>query len=483
MIEMAFASATELARMIRARQIGCRELLDYYLDRVDLINPGINAVVTLDAERAHRRADELDASLAAGGGARPLHGVPITLKDTIEVEGLRTTAGAEIYSDHVPSSHGPVVRSLENAGAVIYGKTNTPTLAQDLQSYNPLFGTTNNPWDVSRTPGGSSGGPAAAVAAGLTGFDIGSDVGGSIRHPAHCCGVYGHKPTHGIVSFRGHVPGPPGTLRPFDIWSLGPIARSAEDLALILDVIAGPEPENRLAWSLELPPPRRSELGDFKVAAWLDDPECSVDSAVGNALESLVQMLGRSGVAVDTRARPPAGLAEAANIWGRLFSSEHTPDMADAEFNAAVEKASSVVAADDTTPPAEYTAIRRRDWLQANEERHQLRARYEDFFSDYDVLLAPVSPVPAITHDQSDDTDARRISINGEQRPYWDQLTWMIAFGVCLLPVTVAPAGLTPDGLPVGVQIVGPNLQDRTTIEFARLLAEVTGGFTPPPGL
>ena len=482
MTEIAFASASELAATVRSRQIGCRELLDHYLDRVERFNPGVNAIVTLDIERAQKRADEADSALARGEKVGPLHGVPMTLKDTIDVAGVRTTAGAEKYTDHVPKTQGPVVQKLVDAGAIIFGKTNTPEMASDAQSYNSLFGTTNNPWDHARTPGGSSGGPGAAVAAGLTGFDIGSDVGGSIRHPAHCCGIYGHKPTNGTVSFRGHIPGPPGGLAPFDIWSMGPMARSAEDLGLVLDVIAGPEPEDAIGWKLELPESRHKSIRDFRVAAWLDDPECPVDQEICNRLESLVVSLDAAGVSVDTTARPPIGMSEATKLWRKLYSPIHSPEAPDEKFEALIKRADDLGEDDPLTIPAAYTVMRHRDWLRANEERHQIRRKYQGFFRDFDVLLAPVMPAAAYPHDHSDDKDARTLTVNGEERPYWDLLPWMVVFGVFLFPVTVAPVGSTSDGLPVGVQIVGPHLGDRTTIEFASLIAEVTGGFKAPPG-
>jgi amidase len=241
MREVAFRSAVELAAAIRRKEVSSRELVEHYLARIERFNPPINAVVTLDADRVRARADAADAALARGDLAGPLHGVPMTIKDSIETAGMRTTAGAEIYAKHVPKHDAPAVARLIAAGAVIMGKTNTPRFAMDVQSYNSLFGTTNNPWDLTRTPGGSSGGAAAALAAGLTALELGSDIGGSIRTPAHFCGVYGHKPTHGIVPTRGHIPGPPGTLSEPDIAVLGPLARHAEDLALAMDVVAGPD--------------------------------------------------------------------------------------------------------------------------------------------------------------------------------------------------------------------------------------------------
>ena len=240
MDEPTFSGAAELADAIRTRKVSSRELLDHYLARIDKINPTLNAVVTLDTERARKRADDADHALARGESWGPLHGLPITVKDVFETAGIRTTAGAPAFSEHVPTADAIAVARLQAAGAVLIGKTNTPMFAGDGQSYNAIFGTTNNPWDLARSPGGSSGGSAAAIAAGLSALELGSDIGGSIRSPAHCCGVYGHKPTYGIVPLRGHIPPMPGTIAEVDIAVAGPIARSADDLDLALGVLAGP---------------------------------------------------------------------------------------------------------------------------------------------------------------------------------------------------------------------------------------------------
>ena len=483
MSEIAFHPATRLAAAIRDRKIGSRELLEHYLQRVERFNPKINAIVTLDAERARQRADAADAALARGEVWGPLHGVPITIKDSIETAGVRTTSGAEIYTEHVPAQDAPAVSRLRAAGVVIFGKTNLPTLAMDVQSYNPLFGTTNNPWDTTRAPGGSSGGAAAALAAGLTGLELGSDIGGSIRNPAHYCGVYGHKPTHGIVPLRGHIPGPPGTLSDTDVGVLGPLARSAEDLGLSLDVLAGPDTERAVAWRLQLPPPRRTSLREYRVAAWLDDPACRVDQTVHDRLAGAVAELRTAGVTVDEAARPGFALADVHRDFLRLLYPVTTAGLPDEQFEQLVALANGLP--DDDGPLARlahFSTLRHRHWLQANEARARYRAQWAELFKRYDVLLCPITPTAAIPHDQSADPGARVIEVNGQQRPYWDQIIWAGVVGMALLPATIAPVGRTPAGLPVGVQIVGPYLEDRTPIDFARRLAEVIGGFDQPPG-
>jgi amidase len=349
MDDLAFRGAAELVESIRNHKISSRELLDHYLARVEKLNPQLNAIVTLDTDRARKRADAADAALAHGENWGPLHGLPITVKDTIETAGIRTTAGAPVLSRHVPATDAVSVARLLAAGAVIFGKTNTPIFAGDGQSYNEIFGTTNNPWDVTRSPGGSSGGAAAAIAAGLTGLELGSDIGGSIRGPAHVCGVYGLKPTHGIIPLRGHIPGPPGSLGETDIGVVGPIARTASDLDLALGVLAGPSEDRKIAWRLELPPPRRKSLRDYRVAAWLDDPAYPVDNEVGKPLQAAVDALGRAGVKVNDRARPDLDSARAFRTYSRLLLSLMTAGIPPQQLEALAKIGDS--APPDTTDP------------------------------------------------------------------------------------------------------------------------------------
>ena len=475
MTDLAFRSATDLLQGLARGEFSSVELLRHQLARVDAINPRLNAVVTLDAERALARAAEADAARAGGRSWGALHGLPMTIKDSFETAGLRTTSGAPPLAQHVPERNAAAVQRLLDAGAIVFGKTNLPTFAMDVQSFNPVFGTTNNPWDTTRSPGGSSGGAAAALAAGLTPLELGSDIGGSIRNPAHYCGVYGHKPSFGIVPLTGHIPGPPGTLSETDIAVAGPMARSADDLALALDVLAGASARDAVAWKLTLPPPRRTSLREFRVAAWLDDEASPVDAAVKGRLEALVEALRSAGVGVDTRARPKHGLADALAVYYPLLFAATSPGLPREQFDALVAKAGS----DDF---ARASTMRHRDWLVLNEQREKQRLNWARFFADHDVLLCPVTPTAAIVHDHGD-PGARRITVNGEARDYWDQVDWAGLCGAAMLPATVAPAGRTAGGLPVGVQIVGPYLEDRTTIEFARLIAPRVGGFDAPPGL
>lgn len=485
MDDLAFRTATELADAIAARKVSSRELLEHYLARIERINPRLTAVVTLDAEGARKRADDADRALVRGESWGQLHGLPITVKDVFETAGIRTTSGAPMFSDYVPATDAIAVARFKAAGAVLIGKTNTPMFAGDGQSYNAIFGTTNNPWDLARSPGGSSGGSAAAIAAGLSALELGSDIGGSIRSPAHWCGVYGLKPTYGIVPLRGHIPPMPGTLAEVDIAVAGPIARSAEDLDLALEVLAGPSDERKIAWRFELPAPRHQSLRDYRVAAWLDDPAFPVDSEVRRTLEAAVEALRHAGVKVDDRARPAISFAKVDMIYNRLVLPLLAGGLPPEQFEAMANLADSAPADSREVPVLEARAftIRHRDWITVNEAREQLRARWAEFFRDYDVLLCPVMCVAAIEHDHSEPVDKRTVMINGIRRSYWSAiLPWARLSGTAYLPATAAPIGRTASGLPVGVQIVGPYLEDRTTIDFARKMADVIGGYERPPG-
>ena len=484
MADLHFLPASELTRMVAAREISSRELLDHFLARIDHHNPTLNAVVALDLERARTRAAAADEASARGETWGALHGLPMTVKDAIETEGLVTTCGAPMLAGHIPSRDADAVTSLRAAGAVVFGKTNTPMYAGDFQTYNDLYGVTNNPWDTARGVGGSSGGSAAAVAVGLTGLDIGSDIGGSVRNPAHFCGVFGLKPTWGTVPMRGHIPGPPGSLATVDVASLGPLGRSAADLDLALDVIAGPEPRAAVAWQLRFPPPRRDQLRDYRLAAWLDDPQLPVDGAVRDRLAATVTALRDAGVVVD-EVEPPVSATEGMRLWERLvwpiMASGLPPDAWEA---ACAGEAAPVVAEPEPVRQrwARATALRHRDWIGVHEERLRAGAAWADFFTRYDVLLAPVMQVAAFPHDTERGGDDRSLTVDGTPVRYWDGLYWCSMFGAVLLPAASAPTGLTPEGLPVGVQIVGPYLEDRTVIDVARAVGQVLGGFRPPPG-
>lgn len=481
-MEPHFEPAATLASRLAAREISSRELLDHFLERVERHNPRINAVVTLDAERARRAADRADQALARGESAGALHGLPITVKDTLETEGLRTTSGAPELAGHVPAQDADAVARLRSAGAIVFGKTNTPTFAGDIQTYNPVFGVTNNPWDLDRIPGGSSGGAAAALAAGLTGLELGSDIGGSIRNPAHFCGVFGHKPTFGLVSARGHILFEPGWLSSQDVGVVGPLGRSAADLQLALEVLAAPAPQEAVAWRLELPPPRQASLREYRLACWLDDPALPVDGAVLEVIEGAVGGLRKAGATV--RPASPAVDAQAAQrLWERLVWPAFSVEMSEEDWRWARALESEPSEGESRKRRwGRTSAVRHRDWLVAHEQKLRARAAWAEFFRDHDALLCPVAQVAAPPHDNQRDGNDRTLIVNGRPRPYWDALYWCGMFGAAGLPAAAVPVGLTREGLPVGMQVVGPYLEDRTVLHVAAGIEAVLGGFRPPPG-
>jgi amidase len=459
--EMLLWSATRQAAAIRNGEIGSRELLERVIDRIARINPNLNAVVTTDFERARKSADAADAQRARGAAVGPLHGLPITIKDALETQGIRSTGGAIELRAHVPTRDAPAVRSVKDAGAIVIGKTNLPRWSGDAQSFNALFGTTVNPWNAERVPGGSSGGAAAAVAAGLTAFEIGTDIGGSIRIPSAYCGVFGHKPSFGIVPSTGYLDHAAGGTTEADVNVLGPIARSADDLELLLGVLvrsAGPLIA-RLA-----PPP--TDVRTLRVAAWLDDAFCPVDRDVVDAITAATDALEASGVKVDRVARPAIDHAAASMLGLWLVQA------------AMLQSMPQDAGGDGVARPEAAT---HREWLDAHRAREAIRAQWAEFFTRYDAVLMPVAFVPPFPHAQTGDFLSRTLTCNGEARPYLDLVKWTILVGMAYLPVTVPPIGLSRTKLPIGIQVVGPYGGDYRTIRLARHIASVCVGYRPPP--
>jgi amidase len=476
-------SATELAAAIRTRKLGSEELLDHVLARVERLNPAINAVVTLDEAGARGEARRADALTARSSPADlpPLHGLPITIKDALATAGLRSTGGAEELLDFVPTVDAPAVAAVRRAGAVVFGKTNLPRWSGDFQSFNAMFGTTNNPWDVTRTPGGSSGGAAAAVACGLSSFELGTDIAGSIRMPAAFCGVFGHKPSYGIVPGQGYLDQVQGGLIEADVNVIGPLARSAADLQLLLGIIAGPTPDKAPAWRLELPPPRHANLGDYRVAAWLDDPALPIDPSQHESLERAAAALEAAGCPVDRRARPRLDAREAWLLGQGLIGAATIVSADDASFANLAKRADAADPNDADTLRVRILAGRHRDWLGHHRRRTELRQVWDDFFTDYDVLLCPVTLRSAFPHLHEGSLISRSMKVGGVDRPYLDMIAWTSLIGLAYLPVTVPPIGLDAEGLPVGIQVVAPYLHDRSALHVGSALAELLGGYQPPP--
>jgi amidase len=482
MTDLPFRSALELGAEIRAKRIGCRELLELYLKRVERYNGKLNAVVATTVETARRRADEADAALAKGEIWGPLHGVPITVKESYDVAGLPTTWGAPEFKDSIAERNALAVDRLAAAGAVLFGKTNVPLMLSDFQSYNAVYGTTNNPWDVTRGPGGSSGGSAAALAAGLTGLEAGSDIGSSLRNPAHYCGVYAHKPTWGVVSPRGHALA--GRVATTDISVVGPLARSAGDLEVALAAMAGPDPIDGAGWRLELPKPRHERLADFRVAVLLSVPHAEVDRAVQDGVQSVADTLAKAGAKVSDSARPALDTLAVDRLFRRLLIAAMSGRSPEDVFRANLEKVAALDPSDTSGAAQSLRAstLHHRDWLIGNEARHRMRLAWAEFFRDWDVLLCPPVCTTAFPHNHEGDPFSRSLTVNGKARPMAEQLFWAGYAGLCYLPATVAPATLSPAGLPSGVQIIGPQYGDYTCLRLARLLEREHRAFVPPPG-
>lgn len=457
-----------LTAALENRSVSARELLDHHLDRIEQLDGPINSVVTLEPERARAEAAAIDEARAVGRPVGPLAGVPVTIKDAIATAGIRSTGGAVELGDHVPVVDATVVAGVRDAGAVVFAKTNVPRWSGDYQTYNEMFGTTNNPWDLERTPGGSSGGPAAAVAMGFTGFEIGTDIGGSIRVPSSFCGVYGHKPSFGIIPTHGYLDNPTSHRNVADINVFGPIARSVDDLELLLGILAGPSADDSAAWRLDLPAPRATVLGDFRVAAWLDDDFAPVDPAVRDVMAEAVAALEEAGARIDHERRPDIDPAQAAREGSMLISSATEISDSDSENSAA---------------SGSGRGLDHRAWDVLHRQRGVVRQRWAEFFTDIDVLLCPVTVVPPFRHVHSPEGSnwAHATLAENDNRHYSDLIGWSALVGSAYLPVTVPPIGRTVAGLPVGIQVVAPYLHDRTSLAFARCMAEVLGGYEPPP--
>lgn len=480
-LALPFQTAKQLAAAVRKKKIGCLELLDLYLKRVETYNPALNAIIATDIAGARKRARASDKALKAGKKLGPLHGVPMTIKESFDVTGFVTTWGDPAFKDSRANSNSLVAQRMIDAGVTLFGKTNVPLNLADWQSYNEVYGSTNNPWDLGRTPGGSSGGSGAALAAGLTGIDAGSDIGASIRNPAHYCGVWGHKPTWGVVCPQGHALA--GNVAYGDIGVVGPLARGAGDLEIAMDIMAGPDAVDGRGWKLSLPRSKKKRLRDFKVAVLLTDRNAEVDDSVQEQIQKLADYLAGKKAKVSDKARPAIDTAELNDVYIRLLRGATSARMTDAVYEQALADAARLPASDMSyfAQMQRGNSLAHRTWLQLNEKRHRMRLAWDAFFEDYDLMLCPVAVTAAFPHDQAGLRHKRTIVVNNRQVPVVDQIFWAGYSGVTWLPSTAAPIGQTSDGLPVGVQIIGPQYRDYECIQFAKLLEKEYRGFEPPP--
>ena len=489
--DLDFASMLEAAGAIRRGEVSSLELIERILKRIEQYNPPLNAIVTLLRDEALAQARAADEALAKGELWGPLHGVPCTVKDAFEIANVRTTSGSPSLANHVPERDADAVARLRAAGAIILGHTNVPFMCDDWQSYNEIFGTTNNPWNLERTPGGSTGGGAAALAAGLSYLSLGSDIGGSIRVPAHFCGVYGHKPTLNLIPLRGHIPPDlPGSLPkpPQDLAVAGPLARSASDLKVALEVLGGPDPEEAVACRWSLPPARGTQLSDYRLGYVLDDPLCPVSSNIKEVIIRAIEALRKAGANLEEGWPPGVDPGEQYRTYLFLIASTNASSLRDDQFDKMRERAAKQDGSYGAIWAWAWTAPHKH-FQAASNARMAARAVWQKYFRTHDAFLLPTAFVPAFPHDHSRAREPidglylhRSLSTTEGPRPYDDLFFWISFATLTGLPATTAPIGLTSEGLPVGIQIIGPYLEDATPIDVAMKLAEVIGGFRPPEG-
>jgi amidase len=475
-------SATNIRATLLRRDFSACDLLEAALTTIAHLNPALNAIVQMDVAAAWRAAADSDARIARGE-ARPLEGLPVTVKDCFETGGMVTAAGSPALQKYIPGEDASAVARLRRAGAMILGKTNVPLLTGDFQTTNSVYGTTNNPWNLDFSPGGSSGGAAVAIATGMSALEIGSDLAGSIRWPAHCCGIFGLKTTWNIIATYGHIPPMPDMRleRNPELLVAGPLARSAADLGLALDVLAGPRDPAIPVQTLL--PARKTSPEGLRVALWLDEPLAPVDVTVEEAVRKAALLLEKSGAIVDAAARPAFSFEEAWEVSAvlvhaligiglpektreRLAAREHIFFNGDLSHRALQARGMRLATS---------------DFIDIQARRQRLHEAWARFFEDFDVVLCPPAPTGAIRHDLRSDPHARFIEVNGILRPYFDLMPWACLATGAGLPAAVAPVMLGEDGLPRGVQIIAASREDRTTIACAAMLESAGCGFMAAP--
>ncbi len=472
-----FASARTQIDRLALRQVTAVDLLEEHVARYLAVNPAINAVVRTNLDAARRRAEELDRLLASGIPAGPLHGLPLTIKDTFDVDGMPATAGAPEYARRPAATpDAAAVARLRAAGAVIWGKTNTPYLAGDSQTNNAVHGRSNNPWDLARTPGGSSGGAAAALATGITPLELGSDIGGSLRFPAHFCGVAALKPTYGRTPLQGHVPPAPGSLAVRDLNVAGPMARDVADLRLMYQILAG-EPAT--------PQPRRTGLRARRIGVWAEDKSFPVSAACRGAVRMAAEAAADAGAQVLV-AKPDVDGVSLVDLYLQLLLPILATDMPGPLVKAleAGRPLAKLIARGEPFGRgkwAAYSAATHHDWLRADEVRRRLKRTMSEFFSRWHAIITPVSPTTAFEHVVAGDAVSRPMQVDGKPTPYHMFHSWIALATICHLPAVVIPVPRRAGELPCGVQIIGPEGGDMDVLAIAEALEAQMGGFQRPP--
>lgn len=469
-------TVTSVLADLTARRISARELLDARVARHEAVHDAVNAVVTVDLDRAHATARQIDDARARGADLGRLAGLPMTVKDSFDVEGMPAVSGNPSFANRPRTCRdADLVAITRAAGAVVWGKTNVPFMLADVQTYNPVYGTTNNPYDTTRTPGGSSGGAAAALATGVTDLEIGSDIGGSLRHPAGFCGVHALKTTWDTLPLRGHVPPGPGTYVPTDLGVVGPMARTAQDLRLLYDVLG------------HLPESEPRDVRGMRIALWLDEPEFALAGEVRTAVENTAEELRRAGAIVEPAAPPfPGGhlldvyLALLHPILGAGSLSDDGYDRM-VSLRPACRKAIAD-GAGRYGSEAQILGMTQtyREVAGAQVARQALKDGFAAWLADWDAVLAPISPTPPFAHQQEGDTTERVLDVDGRSVPYLHVLDWTALATALHLPAVALPAGRATGGLPVGAQLIGGWHDEHRLLDLASALEESDGRVSVP---
>ena len=478
-MDLHYLPAHVLAEKIKNKEISSLELTQHYIERIEKYDGDINSVIVKTFDEAILAATEADEAILKKQELHILHGVPMTIKESYNIEGQSTTWGIPDFKGNVAKEDGLAVKRFKKSGAHFLGKTNVPLNLADFQSYNDIYGTTGNPWDVKTTPGGSSGGSAAALAAGFTSLEAGSDIGGSIRNPAHYCGVFGHKPSHAIIPSSGHelIPNVPEP----DLSVCGPLARSAKDLEIALDIMAGPIERESRGWQLNLPESRRSNLKDFKVAIWSNDEIAPVSKEIAERCEEVGKNLESVGVNVSYAAKPDHDFLKSEINYQLLLQSVMQSGMSEEEFKKIEEIANNLEPDDFSVEAilARGTVLSHRNWIRQNYAREQTKISWENFFNKWDILICPQLATTAIEHDHRKISD-RTIMVDNQEQRYFQQIFWPGLAVNAHLPSTVFPTGLSRDGMPIGLQAIGGAYEDKTTIKFAELYEQEFKAFVMP---
>lgn len=478
-----YQSAKELVSALVNREISAVELLEKTISRIETLDKKINAVTVRDFDQAHLTAKAADEAIARGE-RKPLLGLPITVKESFNVTGLPTTWGNPQYKGWIPNDDALAITRFKEAGAIIIGKTNVPFMLMDWQSYNDIYGTTNNPWNTNFTAGGSSGGSAAALAAGFVSLELGSDLGGSIRVPASYCGIFGHKPSANLIPMRGGGPptSPPSPHLMTDFGVAGPMARTAADLGLALKVLAGPdEIWDGKGYKLSLPISRHNDIKNFRVLILNTHPLCSTSKIIQKSMDDLAEDLVKVGVKISLDSQIIPDLADITRTYVTLFAAFVAGNIPVSKYEDYATEAKKLIDNDLSIEACflRGCTISYRDWMMKTRMRGMLRQQWRDLFKKFDVILCPVTPTVAFPHDHSS-PEKRQIKIDNVFIPYNHQYAWISVATLFGLPVTVVPIAHSEQGLPIGVQVIGDYLEDYTTIKFAELIEREFGGFTAP---